>query len=125
MEPFRYNDLEALSTALPTDIESRKEFGDFDGEARLIEQWLQKDISENLKAKLRVEREILKRLPSDYPYSFEEAYEKAKTVIKDLTPEQFRELQDKAKITVVSGTSIIEGGAHDVILKDKVASPVK
>ena len=29
MEPFRYNDLEALSTALPTDIESRKEFGDF------------------------------------------------------------------------------------------------
>ena len=47
MEPFRYNDLEALSTALPTDIESRKEFGDFDGEARLIEQWLQKDISEN------------------------------------------------------------------------------
>ena len=98
MEPFRYNDLEALSTALPTDIESRKEFGDFDGEARLIEQWLQKDISENLKAKLRVEREILKRLPSDYPYSFEEAYEKAKTVIKDLTPEQFRELQDKGRI---------------------------
>ena len=36
-----------------------------------------------------------------------------------------RELQDKAKITVISGTSIIEGGAHDVILKDKVASPVK
>ena len=36
-----------------------------------------------------------------------------------------RELQDTAKITVVSGTSIIEGGAHDVILKDKVASPVK
>lgn len=98
MEPFRYNDLEALSTALPTDIESRKEFGDFDGEARLIEQWLQKDISENLKAKLRVEREILKRLPSDYPYSFEEAYERAKTVIKDLTPEQFRELQDKGRI---------------------------
>ncbi len=35
------------------------------------------------------------------------------------------ELQEKAKITVVSGTSIIEGGAHDVILKDKAASPVK
>lgn len=28
------------------------------------------------------------------------------------------ELQDKAKLTVVSSTSIIEGGAHDVILKD-------
>ena len=29
------------------------------------------------------------------------------------------ELQDKAKLTVVSSTSIVEGGAHDVLLKDK------
>jgi len=30
------------------------------------------------------------------------------------------ELQQKAKITLVSATSIIEGGAHDVLLKDKI-----
>ncbi len=35
------------------------------------------------------------------------------------------ELQQKAKITRVSATSIIEGGAHDVMLKDKAATPVK
>lgn len=29
------------------------------------------------------------------------------------------ELQDKAKLTIVSSTSIVEGGAHDVLLKDK------
>jgi IMP dehydrogenase len=29
------------------------------------------------------------------------------------------ELEKNAKITLVSSTSIIEGGAHDVILKDK------
>ena len=29
------------------------------------------------------------------------------------------ELRDKAKITLVSATSLVEGGAHDVILKDK------
>ena len=29
------------------------------------------------------------------------------------------ELQEKAKLTLVSSTSIVEGGAHDVILKDK------
>lgn len=29
------------------------------------------------------------------------------------------ELQEKAKITLVSSTSIVEGGAHDVILKDR------
>ena len=28
------------------------------------------------------------------------------------------ELQQKAKITMVSATSIVEGGAHDVVLKD-------
>ncbi|WP_317366984.1 IMP dehydrogenase [uncultured Tyzzerella sp.] len=35
------------------------------------------------------------------------------------------ELQKKAKITLVSSTSIIEGGAHDVVLKDKNATPVQ
>lgn len=29
------------------------------------------------------------------------------------------ELQEKAKLTLVSSTSIIEGGAHDVIRKEK------
>ena len=31
-----------------------------------------------------------------------------------------KEMQKNAKLTVVSATSIVEGGAHDVILKDKV-----
>lgn len=35
------------------------------------------------------------------------------------------ELQQKAKITVVSSTSIVEGGAHDVVLKDKGVAPIK
>lgn len=35
------------------------------------------------------------------------------------------ELQKNAKLTVVSSTSIIEGGAHDVILKNKNMEPVK
>ena len=30
-----------------------------------------------------------------------------------------KELQEKAKITLVSATSIVEGGAHDVIQKEK------
>ncbi len=35
------------------------------------------------------------------------------------------ELQKNAKITLVSNTSIIEGGAHDVLLKDQHRFPVK
>ena len=32
------------------------------------------------------------------------------------------ELQEKARLTVVSSTSIVEGGSHDVILKNKATS---
>ncbi|MBE6931566.1 MAG: IMP dehydrogenase, partial [Ruminococcaceae bacterium] len=35
------------------------------------------------------------------------------------------DFQKNAKLTVVSSTSIVEGGAHDVILKDKSAVVVK
>lgn len=35
------------------------------------------------------------------------------------------EFQKKARITLVSSVSIVEGGAHDVVLKDKNLSPVK
>ncbi|MGE5629137.1 MAG: IMP dehydrogenase [Solirubrobacterales bacterium] len=34
------------------------------------------------------------------------------------------ELQQKAKLTLVSSVSIVEGGAHDVVLKDNTISPV-
>ena len=33
-----------------------------------------------------------------------------------------KELQDKAKLTLVSSTSIVEGGAHDVIRRSSSAS---
>ena len=35
------------------------------------------------------------------------------------------ELQEKAKLTLVSATSIVEGGAHDVIQKDTTANKIK
>ncbi len=35
------------------------------------------------------------------------------------------ELQKGSKLTLVSATSIVEGGAHDVILKDSSANPVR
>jgi IMP dehydrogenase len=35
------------------------------------------------------------------------------------------DLQKKAKLTLVSSVSLVEGGAHDVILKDKGPEPIK
>jgi IMP dehydrogenase len=36
-----------------------------------------------------------------------------------------QELQKNAKITLVSATSIIEGGAHDVLLKDNTTATTR
>ena len=36
-----------------------------------------------------------------------------------------KELQEKAKLTLVSATSIVEGGAHDVILRDTSTNVIK
>ena len=36
-----------------------------------------------------------------------------------------RELQEKAKLTIVSATSIVEGGAHDVILRDSTQGAMR
>ena len=35
------------------------------------------------------------------------------------------ELQEKARLTLVSSVSIVEGGAHDVVLKDNNVTTVK
>ena len=32
------------------------------------------------------------------------------------------QLQERARLTVVSSTSIVEGGAHDVVLKNKATT---
>ncbi len=36
-----------------------------------------------------------------------------------------KELQENAKLTLVSSVSIVEGGAHDVLLKDSISAPVR
>ena len=47
---------------------------------------------------------------------------KAKSTMCNCGALTILELQQKAKLTLVSSTSIIEGGAHDVVLKDKTSS---
>ncbi|OFX79105.1 MAG: inosine 5-monophosphate dehydrogenase [Bacteroidetes bacterium GWE2_29_8] len=45
---------------------------------------------------------------------------KVKSTMCSCGAKTIEELKEKAKITLVSSTSIVEGGAHDVILKDTV-----
>ncbi|MBQ1877828.1 MAG: IMP dehydrogenase, partial [Erysipelotrichaceae bacterium] len=45
--------------------------------------------------------------------------QKIKSTMTNCGALTIKELQSKAKLTLVSATSIVEGGAHDVIVKNK------
>ncbi|OQB25539.1 MAG: Transglutaminase-like superfamily protein [Firmicutes bacterium ADurb.Bin182] len=90
---FRY-----LSVGLPEDILRRKLHGDFGGALRLIDLRLKSDIPEALRKCLLVERELIRRLPFDYPYSFEQALAVIREDIEDFTAEEFLKLVDENKI---------------------------
>ncbi len=98
MHDFRFEDIENLSVELPEDILKRKWHGDFKGANRLIGIWLEKDILPALREKLILEREILNRLPLEYPFTYEEAFAKLQGFVPDLTEEEFRTLQDEGRI---------------------------
>ena len=44
---------------------------------------------------------------------------KIKSTMCNCGAKSIKELQENARLTLVSSTSLVEGGAHDVILKDK------
>ncbi len=95
---FRYTDMEALCVELPEDIKKKKWHGDFEGAIRLIDLWLEKDIPEQQKAKLRLERHILMILPKEYTLTFTEAFEQLQEIVPDITEEEFYQLKDEGKI---------------------------
>lgn len=98
MGVFKFEDIENLSIDLPEDILKRKWYGDFAGAERLIDIWLKKDIPVGLRGKLTLEREILRRLPLEYPYTCEAAFAKLQGTVPGLTEEEFRTLQDQGRI---------------------------
>jgi len=95
---FQYQDIEALAAELPEDIAKRKWHGDLRGADRLIGLWLERDIPCILQKKLLLEREILRRLPLEYPYTCEEAFRLLRKTVPDLTEEEFFALRDQGKI---------------------------
>ena len=54
-----------------------------------------------------------------YPYKIPISYAHSiKSTMCNCGALSIPELQQKAKLTVVSSTSIVEGGSHDVVLKN-------
>lgn len=92
-------ELKALQIDLPEDILKAKWCGDFERAQRLISQRLLNPKTPRcLIPRLELEREILLRLPLDYPYTETEALAVARQDIPGFSEEEFHDLQDSGAI---------------------------
>ena len=88
-------DLSVLLYPLPEDVEKARTFGDYPRAFRLIRKYLeQPQTPACMKKRLRLEEEILRRLPGNYPYTEEEALARVREEIPDFTMEELREWED-------------------------------
>ncbi|MBR5561347.1 MAG: transglutaminase domain-containing protein [Clostridia bacterium] len=84
----------SLSMPLPEDILKRKWAGDLDGAIRAIDTRLAGWLPDMLRARLECEKERIRRLPTQYPFTREQIIQKLSELIKvDVTEEQFEALE--------------------------------
>ena len=84
---------------LPDDILRRKLHGDFAGALRLIDRRLNDpNTAECMKQSLRFHKEMILRLPGEFPYSKEDALAVMQEKIPDFTMEEIEELMDSRAI---------------------------
>jgi len=84
---------------VPEDILRRKMHGDFAGAIRLIDRRLQDpDLPEALRGSLLIQKKICRELPSEFPYSKDDALAIIRKDIPDFTEAEFEELVDQRNI---------------------------
>ena len=88
-----------LNVGLPEDIRRLKEFGDFEEATRLIDLRLADDkLPHALRCCLTAQREIIDRLPDEYPYTKEQALAVVREYIPDYSEEEFQRDVDLRRI---------------------------
>lgn len=85
-----YSDLRYWEIPLPEDIQKMKWHGDFETAWRVIGRRIQTDIPLALKKRLELEKEVLERIPQQYPYTWEQACEILKENLRDFKEQELR-----------------------------------
>lgn len=101
-------DLKYLKVNLPEDILKLKCSGDFEGAQKLINLRLKKHIPEAMRKRLELEKEILKTIRGEYPYTFEEALKMMQDNVKDFTEEELIRLQEDSQADWI----LVDGQIH-------------
>lgn len=103
------NTFNFLSIGLPEDILRKKMYGDFEDAVRLIDLRLANEsTSYPLRQCLTVQKEIIRRLPDDYPYKKDEALSIIQTKVPDFTMEEMDYLIDTNQV----GWIYVHGEMH-------------
>lgn len=97
--------VDSLSMPLPEDILKRKWAGDLEGAIKAIDMRLKLDLPGMLRDRLICERERIRRLPTQYPWTREEALAKLREIVPTVTEVQFDdwELQGRIDFIYIKG----------------------
>ena len=85
-------DIRVLNTPLPEDLLKLKWNGQFELMNQIIDQRLQKDLPSMLKERLKLEKEIIARMPLDFIYTKQQVMDILHERITDFKDEEFDEL---------------------------------
>lgn len=100
MEADEKRNLDCLTAPLPEDIEKLKWRGDFDRALKVIDLRLEKDIPRMLKDRLRLEKDILERMPLQYPYSWEAAVSLASKQVEGMSEDEMEAVRQGERVRV-------------------------
>lgn len=97
--------VDSLSMPLPEDILKRKWAGDLEGAIRAIDLRLKDELPDMLRDRLVCEREIIRRLPTQYPWNRAQALAKLQELVPAATEEDFDrwELQGRIDFIYIHG----------------------
>jgi hypothetical protein len=91
-----YNDLEYLKVNLPEDVLKLKCNGNFEGSIKLIDFILKKDIPVALRKRLEIEKDIIRVIRFEYPYSFEDALKIMQDGVRNFSKEELICLKEES-----------------------------
>lgn len=93
--------IDSLSMPLPEDILKRKWAGDLEGAVHAIELRLKQPLPDMLRDRLICEREIIRRLPTQYPWNRDQALQKLHELFPDASADDFDRLELEGRIDFI------------------------
>ena len=96
---MKNSDLRYLTLPLPEEVLKKKLAGDLSGALEQLEAHMENpDTSDEMKLRLGAERELLRLLPAEYPFTREEALSFLREKVPDYTMEELLELERRGWI---------------------------